>query len=67
MLPSEIRVGDLVKEKEYPEVGLVVEINHHDSWRFCRIVELGRSEVFPGHWFDRKFIVEQCEVVSRAK
>jgi hypothetical protein len=55
-----MQVGDLVKEKEYPEVGLILKIKDET----CRtpygiMCPSGKVE-----WFTKAYLEERCEVIS---
>ena len=55
-----MQVGDLIKEKGYPEVGLLLEIKDR---RHCEpygiLCPSGKVE-----WFTKTYLEEKCEIVS---
>ena len=55
-----MKVGDLVKDKEYPEPGLILEVGDDDTYRvLCP----------SGHmsWFSKSYIENDCELVSESR
>ena len=55
-----MQVGDLIKEKEFPEVGLLLQIKDD----MCKtpygiLCPNGKVE-----WFTQAYIDEKCEVIS---
>jgi len=58
-----MQVGDLLKEIEYPEVGLLVKIKD-DTCRtpYGILCPSGRIE-----WFTKVYIEEKCEVFSASR
>tara|TARA_Y100000296_G_C4957242_1_gene149200 strand:- start:24 stop:215 length:192 start_codon:yes stop_codon:yes gene_type:complete len=60
-----MKIGDLVREREYPEVGLIVdETKHHAMFRTmtpCYAVLTPTGSV---EWFEKEYIETECEVVS---
>ena len=71
-----MKVGDLIKERKYPEVGLIVEIkfatSNHCGYRDesgYRIIPLGKMTLahWDGGWFSQDFVESHCEVVSEGR
>ena len=57
-----MQVGDLIKEREYPEVGLLVKIkDRHYRTPYGILCPNGKIE-----WFTKAYIEEKCEVISAA-
>jgi len=58
-----VQVGDLVKEREYPEVGLLLKIKD-DTCRtpYGILCPSGKIE-----WFTKAYIEEKCEVISASR
>jgi len=55
-----VQVGDLIKEKEFPEVGLIVKIKDDMSKTpYGILCPSGKVE-----WFPQAYIDEKCEVIS---
>jgi len=54
-----VKVGDLVKEKDYPEVGLILEKNAKLENFTYRVFCNGITQ-----WWPREYIENDCEVVS---
>lgn len=64
-----MKVGDLVKERKYPEIGLIVETNFcHPNYGY-RVLPLGKLTLaqWDGGWFTQDFMESQCEVVSEGR
>jgi len=58
-----VKVGDLIKEKEYPEVGFLLKIKDD----MCKtpygiLCPNGKVE-----WFTQAYIDEKCEVLSESR
>jgi len=57
-----VQVGDLIKEREWPEMGLIVEIEDLRRDRpYAILCPNGKVE-----WFTEAYI-ERCEVVSASR
>jgi len=58
-----MQVGDLIKEKEYPEVGLLLKIKD-SRWRtpYGILCPSGKVE-----WFTKAYLEEKCEVISASR
>ena len=57
-----MKIGDLIKENDYPELGLLVKIK--DPYGVC-LTPYG--VMCPGgkiQWFSKSYIEEKCEVIS---
>ena len=66
-----MKVGDLIKEREHPEIGLLIEIRASTSphtgepttqYGVLCPPSYGRIE-----WFGQKYIEEKCEVISESR
>ena len=58
-----MKVGDLIKEVEYPEVGLIIEINLNQKHApYCLLCPNGDIT-----WFSRQYVEEKCEVISESR
>jgi len=58
-----MQVGDLIKEKEFPEVGFLLVIKDGTCKTPYGIVcPNGKVE-----WFTKAYIDEECEVISAAR
>jgi len=58
-----VKVGDLIREKEFPEVGLIVQIKNS----MCRTpygVLCPNQRI---QWFTKAYIEEKCEVLSESR
>jgi len=60
-----VQVGDLIKEREFPEVGLIVEIKD-DTCKtpygiFC---PNPNNKV---QWFTKAYVEEKCEIISASR
>jgi hypothetical protein len=55
-----MKVGDLIKETEYPEMGLIVRIKG-SKWKlpYGVLTPYGKVE-----WFSREYIEKTCEVIN---
>ena len=58
-----MQVGDLIKESEYPEVGLLVTIKD-DTCRTPYGILCPNGKV---EWFTKVYIEMQCEVFSASR
>ena len=58
-----MRVGDLIKDNEYPEMGLLVTIKD-DTCRtpYGILCPNGRVE-----WFTKAYVEEACEIVNESR
>ena len=58
-----MKAGDLVKDKEFPEAGLILEKNDDSDVVTYRV--LGPF----GHitWFTREYVEKDCELVSESR
>jgi hypothetical protein len=58
-----MKVGDLIKEKEYPEVGLLLKIKDKRSCEpYGILCPNGKVE-----WFTKAYLEEKCEVISASR
>ena len=55
-----MKVGDLIRDKEFPEAGLIVEKRDNSYFEAYRVLgPFGRIT-----WFSREYIENDCELVS---
>ena len=58
-----MKVGDLIKEHEFPEIGLIVKVgDRRRKTPYLVWCPNGKFE-----WFEKKYIEEWCEVVSAGR
>jgi hypothetical protein len=57
------QVGDLVKEVEYPDIALIVEVGCNQSHAPYRLLCPNGDYT----WFSREYVEERCEVVSESR
>ena len=57
-----MKVGDLVKEKDYPEVGIILEKNAKSENFTYKVYCLDLMQ-----WWPREYIENDCEVVSESR
>tara|TARA_R110000824_G_scaffold67377_8_gene174610 strand:+ start:45089 stop:45262 length:174 start_codon:yes stop_codon:yes gene_type:complete len=57
-----MKVGDLIKEPDYPEVGLLLQIKD-DTCKTPYGILCPNGKV---EWFTRAYLKEKCEVFSEA-
>jgi len=58
-----VQVGDLIKETEYPEVGLIVKIDdRRKRMPYHVLCPNGKIQVFSKH-----YVEEMCEVINEKK
>ena len=58
-----MKVGDLIKETEYPEVGLIVKIdNRRKQMPYHVLCPNGKIQAFSKH-----YVEEMCEVINEKK
>ena len=58
------KVGDLIRDKEFPEdFGVIVEINNSSYTNYCKVVS------WNGHfqWLPKDYIVGECEVMYASR
>ena len=56
------RVGDLIRDKEYPEdMGVIVEVNQRSYTNHYRIISV-RNLV--DQWLPLDYVLDDCEVVN---
>ena len=55
-----MKVGDLIKEIEYPEVGLIVAVDFNQKHAPYRLLCPNGDLT----WFSRQYVEEKCEVIS---
>jgi len=58
-----VKIGDLIKESEFPEVGLIVKIK--DRRRRTPYGVLCPNQRI--QWFTKQYIEEKCEVISESR
>ena len=58
-----MKVGDLIKDKEYPDMGLIVAIKD-DTCRtpYGILCPSGKIE-----WFTKAYVKESCEIVNESR
>ena len=64
-----MQVGNLIRDKETQDVGLLIEINHnrHDPFAYrdsvypYRVVSI---ETGSSQWLEKNYIEQGCEVIS---
>jgi len=58
-----MNVGDLIKEREYPEMGLIIEVKRiDDDEPYGVLTPTGKIL-----WFSRRYVEKMCEVISEKK
>jgi hypothetical protein len=58
-----VKVGDLVKEVEYPEIAVVATIDfNRTNAPYCLLCPNGDYT-----WFSREYVEDRCEVVSESR
>ena len=64
-----MKVGDLVREKGYPEIGLIVEKRDNSNTRTYKVVcsNWGHSSSGFPQWFSREYIENDCELISEGR
>lgn len=55
-----MKVGDLIKEIEYPEIGLIIAVDFSQKHAPYRLL-CPNGDVT---WFSRQYVEEKCEVIS---
>ena len=58
-----MQVGDLIKEREFPEVGLIVEIKD-DTCKTPYGIFCPNNKV---QWFTKAYVEEKCEIISASR
>ena len=58
-----MKIGDLIKDKMYPEVGLIIKMRCHEHVEYALVIEGGRKP----QWFSKDYILEDCEVISETR
>ncbi len=60
-----MKIGDLIREREYPEVGLIVGKMKDDAmFRTLTATYAVLTPVGSVEWFEKEYIEKECEVVS---
>ena len=64
-----MKVGDLVREKGYPEIGLIVEKNDESDVITYKVVcyDGYHSSLGVPQWFSREYIENDCELISEGR
>ena len=64
-----MKVGDLVREKGYPEIGLIVDKNNKSDVITYKVVcyDVHHSSLGMPQWFPREYIENECEVISESR
>ena len=58
-----MKIGDLIKDFEYAEVGLVIDKNDKSDVVTYRVINQWGTV----SWFPREYIEEECEVVVESR
>jgi len=61
-----VKVGDLVREKGYPDIGLIVEKNNESDVVTYKVVDLVGGKAH-ATWFPREYIENDCEIISESR
>jgi hypothetical protein len=64
-----VKVGDLVREKGYPEIGLIIEKREESDVVTYKVVCSNWEHSSSGipQWFPREYIENDCELVSEGR
>jgi hypothetical protein len=63
-----VKIGDLIKEREYPEVGLIVGKMEDDAmFRTLTATYAVLTPIGTVEWFEKEYIENECEVVSESR
>jgi len=63
-----VKIGDLIKEREYPEVGLIVGKMEDDAmFRTLTATYAVLTPTGTVEWFEKEYIENECEVVSESR
>ena len=63
-----MKIGDLIKEREYPEVGLIVGEAEDDAmFRTLTATYAVLTPIGTVEWFEKEYIENECEVVSESR
>jgi hypothetical protein len=64
-----MKVGDLVREKGYPEIGLIVDKIDKSDVITYKVMCLSWSHwaSAQAQWFPREYIEKDCELISAAR
>jgi hypothetical protein len=58
-----MKVGDLVRERGYPEVGLIIKIgDRRRDMPYFILCPNGNTQ-----WFNKKYVEEMCEVINESR
>lgn len=61
-----MKVGDLVREKGYPEIGLIVDKNSKSDVATYKVADIRRDSLL-ATWFPREYIENDCELISESR
>ena len=61
-----MKVGDLVREKGYPEIGLIVDKNDKSDVITYKVADVVRGIPY-ATWFPREYIENDCELISEGR
>ena len=61
-----MKVGDLVREKGYPEIGLIVDKNNKSDVITYKVADIVGGAFF-STWFPREYIESDCELISERR
>ena len=64
-----MKVGDLVKDKAYPEIGLIVDKNDKSEIITYKVVCFDREHSYLAlpQWFSKEYIENDCELISESR
>ena len=57
-----MKVGDLIKERDYPDLGLIIEIDEDLVRKYRVLCSSGKIQ-----WFGEAYIKGKCEVASETR
>ena len=64
-----MKVGDLVREKGFPELGLIIEKNDKSDVVTYKVMSVHWQNWSNAiaQWFPREYIEDDCEIVSESR
>ena len=58
------KIGDLLRDKEFPEdMGVIVEIDHSSYTNYYKVVSTGGIV----NWLPKDYIESECEVINESR
>ena len=63
-----MKVGDLIRDRDYSEVGLIVGYAEHDEMFrtttpcYAILTPIGSVE-----WFEKEYVEAECEIISESR